>query len=59
MVGVLSFERYLRQLQSALIIREPKQDLKVTTSWLLRLKVGFGLTGVTLSNAGGVKKVCM
>jgi hypothetical protein len=41
---------------SALITREPKQDLKVTKNWLLRLKVRFGLVSVTVSNAEHAKK---
>ena len=41
---------------SALITREPKQDLNITKSWLLRLKVGFGHLSVTLSNAGHSRK---
>ena len=41
---------------SALITREPKQDLKATKRRLLRLKVRFGLVSVTLSNAGGARK---
>jgi hypothetical protein len=43
---------------SALITREPKQDLNVTKSQLLRLKVRFGHLSVTLSNAEHAKKVC-
>ena len=41
---------------SALITREPKQDLKVTKRRLLRLKVRFGHLSFTLSNAGGARK---
>ena len=41
---------------SALITREPKQDLKVTKRRLLRLKVRFGHLSVTLSNTWGAKK---
>ena len=41
---------------SALITREPKQDLKLTKSQLLRQKLRFGHVSVTLSNAGYAKK---
>ena len=41
---------------SALITREPKQDLKLTKSQLLRQKVWFGHLSVTLSNGKGAKK---
>ena len=41
---------------SALITREPKQDLKVTKRRLLRLKMRFDLVSVTLSNARHAKK---
>jgi hypothetical protein len=46
----------IAQKSSAVITREPKQDLNVTKSQLLRLKVGFGHLSVTLSNAGGAQK---
>lgn len=39
-----------------LITREPKQDLNITKSLLLRLKVRFGQLSVTLSNAGHARK---
>ena len=39
-----------------LITREPKQDLSITKSLLLRLKVRFGQLSVTLSNAGHARK---
>ena len=41
---------------SALITREPKQDLKATKRILLRLKVRFGHVSVTLRNGWGDKK---
>jgi hypothetical protein len=41
---------------SALITREPKDNLKHTKSYLLRLKVWFGHLSVTLSNTGHAKK---
>ena len=41
---------------SALITREPKQDLKVIKRRILRLKVWFGYLSVTLSNAGHAEK---
>ena len=43
-------------MSSALITREPKVNLNITKSQLLRLKVKFGHLSVTLSNAGHARK---